>query len=183
MGISHCLVFLCIAITVTRPEIQSARHRPGGGRDGGWSGGRNWKPQVAPLYRIRIDDPEPEEELEHENLLRNFTQLQEHLATLVLTKELGPAMTLICEALERFSSSHRHVNAPLTIIFMTTSTIKCPPRRNMLHEQTAHSGKNRPAPRGPPPSRPDPPTAFNGGPRRGPRRSGTCACRAPRSTA
>ena len=59
------------------------------------------KPEPAPLLRISLSDPDPEEEKKHEELLSNITQIEDRIAYLVGTKDLGPAMILACEAIER----------------------------------------------------------------------------------
>ena len=101
-GANVCLAcFLLFArFSPTRPELQPSRHRTSGPRHGGWGGGRQSK-KYTPMLRISVDAPDPEEEKAHQELLANTTELRERIATLVFEQELGDALTLVYQAVDR----------------------------------------------------------------------------------
>ena len=53
------------------------------------------------MLRISVDAPDPEEDKALQELLSNTTELRERIATLVLNQELGDALTLVYQAVDR----------------------------------------------------------------------------------
>jgi hypothetical protein len=53
------------------------------------------------MLRIAVDAPDPEDDKAHQELLSNVTVLREHIASLVFDRELGDALTLVYQAVDR----------------------------------------------------------------------------------
>ncbi len=103
LGANICVACLLLfaRFSITRPELQSSRHRGSGARHGGWGGSRTSKKHYTPMLRISVDAPDPEEDKALQELLSNTTELRERIARLVFTQELGDALTLVYQAVDR----------------------------------------------------------------------------------